>query len=530
VRDFGSLVVVNASIRRGEPMNLLLVLIFTCIFIFSTNLVAQSAEDSQKTNQSTIDKSSQARLYKEQGEQLISQDKTEPAADAFSKALSLDRDTFSPAERVRMAIYLSWADRLQEAEKELNLVLAADPKNRAARTHLARVLGWSGELTESIAQAETVLKDAPDDQEALLVKADSLRWQGREREALPIYQELLQKGDNFDARVGLSYCLLATGKRVAAQEQASSLKSANPQQEKERKKLADAISQEASPQVDFRYNYYTDSDGNRLNRYSLLSSFWLGDQKFETNFRHTDANDKGHNRAEDLAFKVYSHLTDWLAGGVGLGFTQLGDGEASNFPTGQIRLDAKLFKGNAGANVTREVLSDTAELIHNAIRMTNVGLYLSQPITDRFSAYGGYNYKDFSDGNHANDLQLSYQYAIYLNPRIAIGHRFRYLDFLEQSHSGYFDPNNYVANRAFVSFYIDRPIYYTYLEGFLGHQRFRRNFLVSNDFIHGGSGSIGIKPLPNLAIEVNAEGGNFAAGTASGFTYFIIGPRLLYRF
>src|SRR5437660_486079 len=200
-------------------MNLLLVLIFTHIFIFPTNLVAQSAEDSQKTNQSTTDKSAQARLYKEQGEQLISQDKTEPAADAFSKALSLDRDTFSPAERVRMAIYLSWADRLQEAEKEL-------------------------------------------------------------------------------------------------------------------KKLADAISQEASPQVDFRYNYYTDSDGNRLNRYSLLSSFWLGDQKFETNFRHTDANDKGHNRAEDLAFKVYSHLTDWLAGGVGLGFTQLGDGEASNFPTG----------------------------------------------------------------------------------------------------------------------------------------------------------------------------------------------------
>src|SRR5438067_12360507 len=163
-------------------MNLLLVLIFTCIFIFPTNSVAQSAEDSQKTNQSTTDKSAQARLYKEQGEQLISQDKTEPAADAFSKALSLDRDTFSPAERVRMAIYLSWADRLQEAEKELNLVLAADPKNRAARTHLARVLGWSGELTESIAQAETALKDAPDVQDASLVNADSHIWQGQRRQ------------------------------------------------------------------------------------------------------------------------------------------------------------------------------------------------------------------------------------------------------------------------------------------------------------------------------------------------------------
>jgi tetratricopeptide (TPR) repeat protein len=511
-------------------MNFLLVLIFAAVFICPTNLTAQSAEISQKPIQSSADKSSQAKVYKEQGEQLISQDKTEPAAEAFSKALSLARESFSPAERVRMAVYLSWADRLQEAEQELKLVLMTDPKNRAARTHLARVLGWSGELAESIAQAEMVLQDAPDDPEALLVKADSLRWQGREREAAPIYQKVLQRGDNFDARAGLSYTLLAAGRRTAAQEQANSLKPANSRQEQERKKLAEAIRQETSPKVDFRYNYYTDSDGNRLNRYSLLSSIWLGDQEFQTNFRHTDANDQGHNRAEELAFKLYSHLTDWLAAGAGLGFTQLGDGHASNFPTGQIRFDAKLFKGTAGANVTREVLTDTAELIHNAIRMTNLGLYLSQPITDRFSAYGGYNYKDFSDGNHANDLQMSYQYAIYLNPRIAIGHRFRYLDFLEQSHSGYFDPNNYVANRAFLSFYIERPIYYTYLEGFLGHQRFRRNSVVSNDFIHGGSGSIGVKPWPNLALEVNAEGGNFAAGSASGFSYFIIGPRLLFRF
>jgi tetratricopeptide (TPR) repeat protein len=511
-------------------MNFLLVLIFASILICPTNLTVQSAEVSQKTIQSSVDKSSQAKLYKEQGEQLISQDKTEQAAEAFSNALSLARESFSSEERVRMAVYLSWADRLQEAEKELNLVLMTDPKNRAARTHLARVLGWSGELIESIAQAEIVLKDAPDDRDALLVKADSLRWQGREREASPIYQKVLQRGDNFDARAGLSYTLLAAGRRTAAQEQANSLKPANSRQEQERKKLAEAISEETNPKVDFRYNYYTDSDGNRLNRYALLSSFWLGDQKFETNFRHTDANDKGHNRAEDLAFKVYSHLTDWLAGGAGLGFTQLGDGDASNFPTGQIRLDAKLFKGNTGANVTREVLSDTAEIIHNAIRMTNVGVYLSQPITDRFSVYGGYNYKAFSDANHANDLQLVSQYAIYLNPRISIGHRFRFLDFAGQSHGGYFDPDDYIANRLFVSFYLDRPSYYTYLEGFVGHQKFHRDGAFTSEPIHGGSGSIGIRPLPNLAIEVNAEGGNFAAGSAAGFSYFIIGPRLLFRF
>ena len=66
-----------------------------------------------------------------------------------------------------------------------------------------------------------------------------------------------------------------------------------------------------------------------------------------------------------------------------------------------------------GGNVHREVLSDTAELIDNRIRMTNVGLYISQPLTERVGVYAGYNYKDFSDGNHANDIQLASQYAIF---------------------------------------------------------------------------------------------------------------------
>jgi hypothetical protein len=180
--------------------------------------------------------------------------------------------------------------------------------------------------------------------------------------------------------------------------------------------------------------------------------------------------------------------------------------------------------------VTREVLTDTAELIENRIRMTSAGLYLTQPLTERFSVHAGYNYKSFSDGNHANDLQLVSQYTIFFAPRVTIGHRFRLLDFHEQSRSGFFDPNNYIANRAFSSLYYEHRLFYTYLEGYLGYETFRRNGIASDNFIHGGAGSVGFKPLSNLAVELNVEGGNFAAGTASGFSYFIIGPRILFRF
>jgi tetratricopeptide (TPR) repeat protein len=492
---------------------------------------AQSVDELLKSVQSAPDKKAQARLYKQLGDKLVAEDNIEQAADAFSKALSSGREMFSPTERVRMAIYLSWADRLKESRQELDEVLTLDPKNIAARSHLARVLSWSGDLGQAIAQSDIVLQDHPDHKEALLVKADALQWQGRYIEAIPIYQKLVAREDDFAAGVGLSRSMLALGDRVAALESAGSLKPSTPREEREFAKLTEAIDRETRPSVDARYNYYWDSDRNKLNRYSLQGSFWLGNQKYGLNFRHTDASGPSRdNQAEDVLIKVYSRLNDSFGAGAAIGFTQVENHHRSTFPAGHLRVDAKLFAGAAGASVTREVLTDTAELIDNRIRMTNVGLYVSQPLTERFSVYGAYHYKSFSDGNHANDLQLVSQYAIYLAPRIVIGHRFRLLDFHKQSHSGFFDPNNYLANRAFVSVYYENRLLYLYSEGYIGYQTFRRDRIANDDIIHGGTSSVGIKPITNLAIEVNVEGGNFAAGSTAGFNYFIIGPRVLYRF
>jgi thioredoxin-like negative regulator of GroEL len=492
---------------------------------------AQSVEQLKQSILATSDRTAQSKLYKQLGDAFASKDDLEQAADAYSKALQLGRDSFATRERVRMAIHLSWADRLQESQDELNRLLAEEPNNIAARTHLARVLAWSGALREAIAQADLVLKDSPEHKEALLVKADALQWQGRYLEAIPIYQNLVARDGDYDARVGLARSMLAVKNRTAALAGQESLKPANARQKRELAKLTDAIDQETSPSLEGRYNYYHDSDQNRLNRTSMMGSFWGGNQKYGLSYRHTDAHDPTRdNQAEDVLFNVYSRIDDRFAGGAGIGFTQLDDRHTSNFPTGHLRLDARLFGGSAGASVTREVLTDTAELIENRLRMTNAGLYLTQPLTERFSVHAGYNYKSFSDGNHANDLQLVSQYAIFLAPRIMIGHRFRLLDFHKQSGSGYFDPNNYIANRAFASAYYENRLFYTYLEGFIGYETFRRNAVASDNVIHGGAGSLGVKPMANLAIEVNVEGGNFSAGSASGFSYFIVGPRLVLRF
>ncbi len=503
----------------------------TFLLSYATAWSAQDEAELRQTIQSTSDPRAQAKLYKQLGDQLVRQDKLDDAAEPYSRALALDANGFSSAERVQMAIYLSWANRLSEARAELAIIVALEPQNIAAGSHLARVLAWSGELSAAIVAADRVLAFAPQHKDALLVKADALQWQGRYAEAIPIYQQIVDRDGDFDARAGLVRAQLAVGNRVAALENRDGLKPQTIKQQREFAKLNSFIDGETRPSFDSRYNYYHDSDKNHVDRYNFAAIYWAGNQKLGLDYRHTHATDPTRrNRAEDLSAKLYSRITDSIGAGATVGFSQLADRHTSTFPTGQLRVEAKLFNGSIGAGAAREVLSDTAELVQNRIRMSTAGLYFKQNVTERASIEGRYNYKSFSDNNHANDLQLSVQYAINLQPRIVIGDRFRLLDFQKQSGSGYFDPNNYVANRGFASLYFENGMYYSYVEAYLGYESYRRYGTSTDNFIHGGSGSIGIKPLPNLSFEVNVEGGNFAAGSTSGFNYFNVGPRVSLRF
>ena len=120
-------------------MSLGRIFIVVFLILLPIDTLAQTIDQLQKTIASTADPAEQSKLYKQLGDAFVAQDNLEQAAGAFSKALALGRDRFTARERVQMAIYLSWADRLQESKDELNRVINQDAKNIAARTHLARV-------------------------------------------------------------------------------------------------------------------------------------------------------------------------------------------------------------------------------------------------------------------------------------------------------------------------------------------------------------------------------------------------------
>lgn len=504
-------------------------IVFTAALIVSISLgIADGAEATR-----SAERAEEARRHKLAGDDFVKKDEFDKAAEEYTRALELDREAFSVGDRIQIAKYLSWADRLTRAEEELRAVLALEPANRDARIHLARVLSWKGDLRDAIKEADQVLRESPENREALQIKADALQWQGNLRRAIPLYRELLDKQDSFDARLGLSQSLLAARDRVGAEEASRTLSPATGNEKNRFGRFQESFDDAFRPKLDARYARFSDSDKNRLDRYSISPSFWLGNFDLAAFFRHTEANDdQRYKRAEEFSLKAYTHVNESFGAGGSLGFAHFSRGNSSTFPTGELRLDTAVPGGRVGASVTREVLTDSAELIENRIRATFAAIQWTQHLSDRFSFAGSYRYGTLSDSNHLHDARLTSQYALWIKPKISIGHRFRYVNFQRQSRGGYFDPNDYYSNRGFVSFYMEQEQFYSFAEFFVGQQAFRRNGIASKDPVYGGSASLGVKPTRALAFEFAIEGGQLAAAASSGedYRYLIVGPRFLIRF
>jgi len=464
--------------------------------------------------------------YKELGDLFVSRDDYKSAADEFIQALFLYRG-FSEKERLQMVVYISWAERYDEAIDELQSILSENPENIEALLHLARTLAWSGRFEEAIDEAEAALRKSPGNRDALLIKANALSWKGKPKEAIPIYKKLLANEEDFDARLGLAHALLSIGRRKAASESSRLLVPSFSYQEREYNKLSEALRRATQSNLDTQYSHYEDSDDNILDRYSILFGFWFYGLKVDLDYMHTEAQDNTRdNRAEEVDLTFYLKPTDFFGVGGGVGYAQAGNGESDELATWSARADFDVFKGALGVSTKRELFAETAELIENGTRVTRTDVSLSQNVTHRWVCNTGGAYRDYSDDNNSYEVWFSMQYAVRdKNPWTKIGYRFRYLDFKRQSGGGYFDPDDFISNQVFASLYYEGKRIYFYIQPYFGQQSFSRFGAKSNDLVGGGYGSVGMKLSDNLTFEAFVEGGNFALDTAAGWKYYLAGVK-----
>jgi tetratricopeptide (TPR) repeat protein len=185
-------------------------------------------------------------LKKQQGDKFAREGNYVKAAEAYGKVLSVS-STFSDSDRLQMAKVLAWAGNLDRSKNELNALLTKDPKNLKARIQLARILFWQAEIDDSTIETDKALQQSPKDRDALILKADIARFRKEYDKAISFYQELLKTEKNFDARIGLAYAYLGTGKLVEAHRNFNLLAPAFPYQRKEVALLKSAIAEAEKP-------------------------------------------------------------------------------------------------------------------------------------------------------------------------------------------------------------------------------------------------------------------------------------------
>jgi hypothetical protein len=280
------------------------------------------------------------------------------------------------------------------------------------------------------------------------------------------------------------------------------------------------------PHLDAGFIYYNDTDDNRTVKYALSCGSGLGRLKVDLNYQHIEASDPVLRKdAEVLFLKIHSKPVEALDMTADLGLTVPGrDGAVV---TGSLSADFKLLDGTIGISGGSTVLTETAQLLKNKIQVSGANVRFTQSIVKGLTVSGSYYYKDYSDDNSSDDIQLSARYLAYdKGPALSIGYRLRYLNFDRQSKGGYFDPEGFISHQIFGYLYYEKGRTYFEAEPYTGHQAFRRNRTKVSDFFIGGYGALGQRLTRHIWSEINAEGGNYSVEMVAGFRYYAVGLRL----
>jgi Tfp pilus assembly protein PilF len=507
--------------KKDKSMKLKLFLTGLCLLLSLHDPIAAGGSEAAAAQQAAPaakDDREQVLLHKRLGDHYASQGDHGKAADEFELALSLDSAAFTRDERVRMATVLSWAKRFDAAIAVLRPVVAEDPKNHDARIQLARVLSWSGKQGEAEKEADLVLAEVPDSPEALLVKANILRWKGDAAAAAPLYRKGLEGKEDFDARLGLAHAYLATGDARAAQEAGALLKPVSVDQEKDLSGLIKALCAAKTANAGAQYSRYRDSDLNLVDRYSLSSGLRAGNSKAELGYRLTEAHDPVQDKRSQDVWLNDQFQAGGIDAAMGAGLYLPGDSGA--FATGYVRAKRGMGRGSLSIGASREALAETAQLIEGKILRSTGGLSLSQDLSGGLTFSGNYIRSIYSDDNNSDDILVTAQKGLlHSGPQVDAEYRFRYLDFRRQSLGGYFDPEDFTAHRLSLSLKAERGRLHVHLEpsfGFLSYTRYGEKIRM---VFTTAVASAEWKVKNCIFLEINAQGGNYAAAATTGFAY-----------
>ncbi|MFN3264448.1 MAG: hypothetical protein ACK42C_06075, partial [Aquificaceae bacterium] len=261
----------------------------------------------------------------------------------------------------------------------------------------------------------------------------------------------------------------------------------------------------------------------------LRGIFWLEDYRLSPYYRYIWAEDNTRDKkAYEFGIELNKRVSEnALLSGT---FGTLSIGSSEKFIGGA---GVSIFAGRGSLNISlnTSIMTYTAELLQNKIRMTAFAISTFQRINDSVDFSGSYQLRLFSDGNKGHFMILSPAYRLtQSNPNFKIGYRLIYSNYDKHKRMGYFDPKDYISNHIFFALQHNRGNFYVYLEPFIGYQNYKRYNKTNSDLIGGGYASVGFKLSRNTWIALDFEAGNYAMQTAAGWKYYQVGVGLRHIF
>ena len=454
-------------------------------------------------------------------DRAYSEERHQDAIELYRQVVARDpADLFS---RKRLALLLSWNDRLDEAIAIYGAILAENPHDEDAKRERAKVYAWAGRLEESEAAYRELLAAQPGDPELQIRYAEILSWDGEYREARKLYLDLvarnersgdasvglgnvaLWEGDldgaerwyrralvespgNVPARVGLARVLHARGLTEAATRELDAIEKDAPN-DREARRLRSQIEAATRNSASASFTRVLDTDDNDL-RIGRLWGAWFVDTQSSMTFtylRHEPTSnctlidlclgpgsgrpasgERFTNHADTLLAAYDGRISDKVGVRGSLGAVN------RSFFSGESAVDViggagvRLYPAQDlvyGFDLGREAILDTAPLVENEIDFDNLGGNVAWGFAPQWSLRANAVASWISDGNQRLSAYGWVGWRVpAARPRTTVAFSTRALAYDENPGSGYFSPEWLWTNLLDASVgdeFLRRRLYYS---------------------------------------------------------------------
>ncbi len=409
----------------------------------------------------------------------------------------------------------------------LEAYTSANPKYTGAKLLLARQLAWNGRLLQADEVADQILAIDPSHRQARLIKADAASWRGDFYTALPIYEQLLAEEENFDARLGYTYALLATGSYEKAKFSSWWLYAAEASDRHTIIEVNQALLDQARQNVSWKTEYLNDkTESKRLDHILSFNlpferanmTLSLRQQKAEDPWTATPQELKGLMLAGlwrmNNAVRFLSEVA-WVK----VGTDQQQENDELNL---LLAATLQMRRWFWQLELSRELYDDSASILANHIIRRDIYSFAQYKVNDWIRLDGELRGTDYSDDNESYELVLRARYALKLiSPRIELGYKYFQQGFQRQSGGGYFAPDQTDSNQITLGFSNYSKRFQGSGEVFYGRQTTSIASLDQAENIAGLTLDLSYYLMNSLRVNASVEGGHFALGKENGYYYYL---------